>query len=275
MSRFRFLQVALVAALAACSSAGPQAVAPTSARGTATSGAPSAVAVAPGTPLSSGPGPSPTALPGCLPLCVQPNLRRPGALPAGEARSRYFFGGQFAVTIPDTTWQSGEDSTGEYKVAQSDPDNADIEFWLDVYPVVDAPGFPAVAGYDGSARALVAWLVANPNVKVDHRGPVTIDGLQGEVIDFERSPQAKNVDADCPVEIRPCVALFRFPQWDGPFDLAGPFKSRLYAFDVSWDNTNHGFYAVVPTSTVSIFNTFIPGAAKIVEGANLPADVHQ
>ena len=269
MSTREALSLAAMLFLAGCGPTGSASQAPAGSAGsTPPTDAPTAAAVATARP-------SPSPIPGCLPLCVLPNLRMPGRLAAGENKTEYFFGGQFRVTLPDASWNSREDSTGEFELHQSDGDNMNVEFWLDVYPVIDGPGFPPVPDFDGSAKALVDWIAANKNVKVDHRGPATVGGLTGEVLDFERSPKAVNVDPDCPAEIRPCVALVRFPQWDGPFDSAGPFKNRLYALDVTWSGAKHAFYAMVATSTVSMFEAFAPVAAPIIQGVQLPGDVHR
>ena len=266
LSSRRALSIAVIFVLAGCSAAGSATLAP--------SGAAATSAVQATEPVATS-RPSPTPLPACLPMCVQPNLRIPGKLSAGDNQSRYFFGGQLVLSLPDGSWQSREDSTGEFELNQGRGDDANVELWLDVYPVIDGPGFPPVPGFDGTAKALVDWIAANPSVQVDHRAPVAVGGLSGEIIDFERSPKAVNVDKNCPIEIQPCVALVRFPQWDGPFDSAGPFKNRLYALDVTWSGATHAFYAMVATSTVPIFDAFAPVAAPIVEGLRLPPDVHQ
>jgi hypothetical protein len=258
-----------ILALAGCGSAGAPTPTPTS---TAVAGLPSPTERATPVPTAK---PSPSPIPGCLPDCVTPNLRVPGKLSAGANRSRYFFGGQIVVTLPDASWRSREDSTGEYEFNNGNPDWIDAELWLDVYPVVDEPGFPKLPGYDGTAKALVDWVAANRNVKVTARGPATVGGLTGEMIEFERSPKAINLDESCPMEIRPCVNLFRFVQWDGVFSSAGPFKNRLYALDVEWGGIKHAFYAMITAGTVAYFDEFAPIAAPIIEGLQLPPGVHQ
>lgn len=269
MSPHKGLALAMLFVLAGCGSTGSASPLPSQAAVTTpTMPAPTAAPTAADQP-------SATPIPGCLPDCVTPNLRVPGSLKAGDNQSRYFFGGQLVVSLPDASWQSREDSTGEFELDNGNFDWTNFELWLDVYPVVDNPTFPKVPGYDGTAKALVDWLAANKNVKVDHRGPVTVGGLSGEVIDFERSPKAVNLDEGCPAEIRPCVNLFRFPQWDGVFGSAGPFKNRLYALDVEWGGAKHAFYAMVATGTVEYFDEFAPIAAPIIEGLRLPPNVHQ
>jgi hypothetical protein len=218
--------------------------------------------------------PAVTPLPGCLPGCVQPNIRTPGALTAGEFHSVYFFGGQLIVPIPDGTWLSREDSTGELELHQGNAEDRGVEFWLDVYPITD-PGTTPIAGFDGTAKALVDWVAANPNLDIEQRGPGKLGGLAAEVIDFGRATDARNVDPDCPVEIRPCVGLFGFPQWDGSVGEGGPFKARLYAADVAWGDTSHAVYAFVWANDAATFAAFAPAASQIGERATIPADVHQ
>jgi hypothetical protein len=270
MLRIRTWSLLLVIALGGCASGATATTAPSAAATSAAIATASVPSVAP-TPR---PTPIPTPLPGCLPGCEQPNLTRPGSLPAGIYATRYFFGGQLRVTLPDVTWSSREDSTGELDLHQGDSPRAAIEFWLDVYPIIDPTRVP-VPGYDGTAKALLDWIAANPNVKVTSRQKVTFGGLAGEYLDFERSPKAKNVDPNCPEEIRPCVNLVLFPQWDGPFGSAGPFKNRLYAVDAAWGGEPHAIYAMIWADTVPIFDDSIPAMAPIAEGAQFPADVHQ
>ena len=264
MHRYAGLAIAAVLALSACSGAVAPSTGPTG-------GASPDTATAEASPTTRAT-PVPTALTACIPLCVRPNLTRPGPLHAGPYKTRFFFGGQLVVVIPDDAWTGREDSTGELALEK---DNGwAIELWLDVYPIVD-PTPTKVEGYDGSAKALVAWVAANPQVKVDHRGPATIGTVTGEVIDFEPAAKAKNLDPDCPTELRPCIGLFGFPQWDGIFGSGGPFKNRLYAADVEWSGAHHAFYAMIWTDTVAIFEDVADQASAIVEAVQLPADVHQ
>jgi hypothetical protein len=262
--------MSLAAILAAC---GGSAVTPTSpATQAALATGPATAAPAPTATLAPLLTPHPTSLPECLPGCVELNLARPGALAAGSYETRYFFGGQLVVTLPDATWSSKEDSTGEFDLHRDA--HAGIEFWLDIYPVKD-PSTERIDGYDGTASALMDWVADNPNVKVVDRRPARIGRLAGELIDFERAPKAKNVDPGCPVELQPCVGLFGFGQWDGTFSSGGPFKNRLYAADVSWGGTHHAVYAMLWADDVAFFDMFVPAAAVIVEGAGIPVDVQQ
>jgi hypothetical protein len=270
MSRLRALSILLVATLAAC---GGSAVTPTSpatqaaiATGAAPTAAPPTATLA---PLVTA---HPTPLPGCLRTCVQPNLTSPGAMQAGPYETRYFFGSQLVVTLPDATWSSNEDSTGEFELHRDE--HAQLAFWLDIYPIKD-PGTTPIPGFDGTAAALLDWLAANPNVKVIERKPAKIGRLSGERIDFGSSPTAKNVDPGCPPFAMPCVGLFGFQQWDGFFGSGGQFKNRLYAADVMWDGTRHAVYAMISTDSAAFFDAIEPAAAAIIEGAGIPVDVQQ
>jgi hypothetical protein len=255
MSRLRALSCLLLATLAAC---GGSAVTPTSPAPTATLA-----------PLLTA---HPTPLPGCLRTCVQPSLASPGALAAGPYETRNFFGSQLVVTLPDATWSSNEDSTGELDLHRDE--HAQLAFWLDIYPIKD-PTTDPIPGFDGTAAALLDWLATNPNVKVIERKPATIGRLSGERIDFGPSPSAQNVDPGCPQSALPCVGLFGFQQWDGLFSSGGPFKDRLYAADVTWDGTKHAVYAIISTDSAEFFDGIEPAAAAIVEGAGIPVDVGQ
>jgi len=176
--------------------------------------------------------PAVTPIPGCLPACLPGQLTRPGLLPAGDYQTQFFFGGQLIVTVPDGR-TSFEDSTGEFGLRPGTDESRALYFWIDIYPIVD-PTTKPVASYDGSARALLDWIAANPNVKVSHRGQGTLGGASAEVIEFGRGPKATNVDPGCPAEGQPCVGMFSFPQSEGIYSQGGPFKLRKFAADVSW-----------------------------------------
>jgi hypothetical protein len=210
------------------------------------SGAASTTPVSPASPAPSAThaasaSPSPTAapsqvatpIPGCLPACVQPNLTRPGDLRAGDYMTKFFFGGQLTVTVPEG-WTSFEDSTGEFGLRPKGREDRAVLFWIDVYPIVDGT-FEPVVGYDGTAKAMVDWIAANPNIEVIDNGTGRLGGLDALRLEFGRAEDAVNVDPDCPTEFRPCVGLLSFPQWDGEFySQGGPFHLVLIA--VGWGN---------------------------------------
>ena len=267
-----FVALILVSVLmAACSSSGGG------------SAAPSAAASASSTPVAStSPSasiaaattkPSPTAIPGCLPGCGIPNLTRPGDLEAGDYTTKYFFGGQLTVTAP-AGWTSFEDSTGEFGLQPNGPNDGRVMFWLDVYPIVDGPMTP-VEGFDGTAKSMIDWIEANPNITVIEKVAASIGGLEATALEFGRSPKAVNVDEGCPVEIRPCVSLVSFPQWEGQYGVAGPFHVRIIAADASWGGKSHGVYAVIDTDNDEVFARIAPAATEMIEGARLPVGVGQ
>ena len=215
---------------------------------------------------------SPAAIPGCLPACVTPNLTRPGDLDAGDYTTRYFFGGQLTVTVP-AGWTSFEDSTGEFGLRPSASEAAKVLFWLDVYPIVDGT-FKKAEDFDGTAAAMVAWIEHDPNVKVIKKSAGKVGDLDATVLEFGRSPKAKNVDEGCPAEIRPCVNLLSFPQWEPEvYGVAGPFHVRMLAADATWGGQSHGVYAVIDADDDHAFAGIEPAAAAMIEGARLPAGV--
>ena len=217
--------------------------------------------------------PAPTPIPGCLPGCVTPNLTRPGDLAAGDYQTKYFFGSHLTVTVP-AGWMSFEDSTGEFGLRPASSETAKVLFWIDVYPIVDGP-MTKVAGYDGTAKAMVDRIDHNPNVKVIKKSAGKIGDLDATVLEFGRSPDAKNLDEGCPAEIRPCVNLLSFPQWDGFYGVAGPFHVRMIAADVRWGGRSHDVYAVIDADDDAAFAGLAPAATKMIEGARLPLGVEQ
>ena len=218
--------------------------------------------------------PSPTAIPGCLPGCVTPDLTRPGNLDAGDYTTQNWFGHEFTISVP-AGWTSFEDSTGEFGLQPiGNPDIQKLLFWLDVYPIHDDGKATPIAGFDGTAKALVAWTEANPNVKVIKKSTGHIGGVDATTLELGRSPKAKNVDPGCPVEIQPCVGLYSFPQWAPDFyGVAGPFHVKLYAADAMWGRQKHAIYAVVDAATDDIYADLAPIATKMIEEARLPLGV--
>ena len=216
--------------------------------------------------------PSPTAIPGCLPGCVTPDLTRPGDLQQGDYTTQNWFGHQFTINVP-AGWTSFEDSTGEFGLRPKASEDRQLMFWLDVYPIVDDGLGHPIDGFDGTAKSLVAWIEADPNVEIikkttDHIGPVDATTLE-----LGRSPKAKNLDPGCPPEARPCVGLFSFPQWDGFYSVGGPFHIKIYAADATWGGEKHAVYAVIDANDVSIYADFAPVATKMIEKARLPLGV--
>ena len=256
--------------VAACSGSGGNAGAASASAEAAASTAPSA-SMAP-TSASPAAAASATPIPGCLPGCVTPNLTRPGDLDAGDYTTRYFFGGQLTVTVP-AGWTSFEDSTGEFGLRPSASEAAKVLFWLDVYPIVDGT-FKKAEDFDGTAAAMVAWIEHDPNVKVIKKSAGKVGDLAATVLEFGRSPKAKNVDEGCPAEIRPCVNLLSFPQWEPEvYGVAGPFHVRMLAADATWGGQSHGVYAVIDADDDQAFAGIEPAAAAMIDGARLPSGV--
>jgi hypothetical protein len=256
----RFLALACVCVLSvACGGSGGA---------SASASAAAAASISPTAAVS----PAVTPIPGCLPACGEPNLTRPGELSPGDYTTKYFFGGQLTVTAP-AGWTSFEDSTGEFGLRPQGPEDRALLFWIDVYPIVDGT-FKPVEGFDGTAKAMVEWIAANPNIKVIEQATGTLGGLEATTLEFGRSPTAVNVDEECPVELQPCVGLLSFPQWDGGFySEGGPFHVRMVAVDATWGGESHGLYATISAANDAVFADFGPIATEMVETARLPLGV--
>lgn len=258
----------IVLVIAGCSGGPAMPASPPSPGPTAT------LAAAASSSAAAGPSPVVTPIPGCLPECVQPNLTRPGNLPEGDYTTKYFFGGQLTVTVPEG-WMSFEDSTGEFALRPEGREDRALLFWIDVYPIVDGT-FEPVAGYDGTAKSMVDWIAANPNVAVIENGTDRLGGLEAMRLEFGRAKDAVNVDRDCPPEVQPCVGLLSFPQWDGEFySQGGPFHLVLIAVDARWGGESHGVYALIDAANDDVFTEFGPIATELVRSARLPAGVGQ
>ncbi len=255
--------------VAACSSSGG---APSASTATLASTAPGP-SIAP-TSASPAAAARATPIPGCLPGCVTPALDRPGDLDAGDYTTKHWFGEQFTVTVPDG-WTSFEDSTGEFGLQPvGHVDDQKLLFWLDIYPVHDDGHATPIDGFDRTAKALVDWTEANPNLKVIDKSTGHIGDIEATTLELGRSPKAKNVDPNCPPDIKPCVDLYGFPQWGEDFyGVAGPFHIKLYAADVVWGGEKHAIYAVIDAATDDLYADLAKAAAPMIEGARLPAGV--
>lgn len=247
--------------LAGCGSGGP-------------STAPSAAALAT-TPATQAPtahaftNPPPTQIPGCLPKCWFGQLTRPGPL-SGEYETKYFFGGQMTVTVPDG-WFGYEDSTGELSIGPAGSEDARVEFWIDVYAVKDGNGTPddSVAR---TADAIIPWFLDKPIIEVVKREPTTFGGLPAEAIEYRRNDKAKNEVPDCPAEIQPCSAEFGYPEWDGSFGEGSPFHSRLVYANAMWGGERHSVYAMF-WAWGTFYDQHIEQATGMIDSATLPDGV--
>ena len=197
-------------------------------------------------------------------------LTRPGPL-SGDYATQNFFGGQLTVTVP-AGWEGFEDSTGELAVGPAGSEDARVEFWIDVYAVLDPTGTrdPKVGL---SAAAMTSWIAKNPNLTVLSRKPATFGGLPAEALDWQRSPAAKNSDEGCPLELRPCVIEFGYKEWDGVFAEGGPFRDRLVIANATWGGTQHAIYALIWAVNSGAFAAIEADAMPVIQGARLPAGV--
>jgi hypothetical protein len=214
--------------------------------------------------------PPPTQIPGCLPKCWFGQLTRPGPL-SGDYKTKYFFGGQMTVTVPDG-WFGYEDSTGELAIGPADKgDFAKVEFWIDVYAVSDGNGTPDES-IERSADAIIPWFVDKSIIDVIKRQPATLGGLTAEAIEYERNDDGKNEVADCPKEIQPCSAAFGYPEWDGSFGEGDHFHSVLVYTTATWGGETHSIYAML-WSLDPYYDQFADLALEMIESARLPAGV--
>ena len=162
-----------------------------------------------------------TQIPGCAPQCLEPALTRPGNLPAGKYKTKHFFAGQMTASFPKG-WFSEEDSTGEFAVWARSKPNAKLLFWEDVHAVSASQPlgtWKRVGPLRRTSSSLLSWLQANRNVAVSRPAPDRIGKIRARVIDVRVSDQAVNDDPGCPAKA--CANFVQFPQWDGPYGIAG------------------------------------------------------
>ena len=217
-------------------------------------------------------GSSATEIPGCAPQCLQPALTRPGNLPGGKYKTVNFFGGQMTLSFPKG-WFSGEDSTGEFSAwARSKPD-AKLLFWEDVYalrPARPLGTWKRVGPLRRTSASLLSWLQANPNLKVSTPAAGRIGNIPARVVDVRVSKQAMNDDPGCPEKA--CANFVQFPQWDGPYGIAGTKAvTRMYLADIRYGGARHQFVVAVEALSTAELNAFLPTARKLIASVRVPA----
>ena len=205
-------------------------------------------------------------LPGCAPLCLQPNLTRPGRLPAGEFTSRYFFGGRLKAKV-GPGWESTEDSTGELRFARSGDSEYGVMLWEDIYPIRQGE---RVAGVKPTAAGLVDWLRQSLDLDLTEPKDGKLGDLPATVVDMSVSAEATNDDPGCPARL--CVNPFRFPQWDGPYGIAGDAVTRLLLTDVRYGGRRHLLVAAIEGTSRADLERRLPAAERLLETVRVPAE---
>jgi hypothetical protein len=194
-------------------------------------------------------------LDGCMPGCSHPEITEPGDLPEGVYQTVWFFGGEMKLTFAGAGWTSREDSTSEFVASPlSAPDENDVFFWEDIYPVEPANGstwnfatasglvkMKRIRGVPRTASGLLDWMTASSQLEVSAPTSGMIGDLPATVVDVRVADDAVNDDPNCPV--RACFNFLGFPQWDGPWGLAAP--ARFYLSDVTYGGRKHLFVAAI------------------------------
>jgi hypothetical protein len=203
----------------------------------------------------------------CVPDCGF-GLTQPGRLPSGY-RTEWFFGGMMTASF-DGAWESAEDSTAEFRVAQVGEPNDAIFFWLDVYAV---ERFERVRDVPLTADGIVGWLGANPNLDASEPRPGAIGGLPATVIDVSISRSAENDEGGNPYcERRTCINYLGFDQWDrlGTWGIAGDQVHRLYLSNVRYGGGGHLFVAAIAVERN--LESFAPRAEAVIASVRVPVE---
>jgi hypothetical protein len=215
---------------------------------------------------------SAAGIPGCAPLCLQPALTRPGNLPPGKYKTVNFFAGQMTLSFPKG-WFSGEDSTGEFSAWSRATPDAKLLFWEDVYSVTASRpigSWQRVGPLRRTSASLLSWLRANPNLRVSTPTPGRIGSISARVVDVRVSTRAKNDDPGCPEKA--CANFIQFPQWDGPYGIAGTKAvTRVYIADVRYGDARHLFVVAVEALSTPQLQAFLPTAKKLIATVRVPA----
>jgi hypothetical protein len=204
-------------------------------------------------------------IPGCAPLCLEPNLTRPGPVPAGKYASQYFFAGRLTADVAPG-WEVTEDSTGELRFAGSDPDYG-VLLWEDVYPVHQGE---RVEGVPQTEAGLLDWLRRSLDLDLTEPKPGAIGNVPATQVDVTISAEATNDDPGCPARL--CVNPLRFPQWDGPWGMAGEAATRLWLADVRYGGVRHLFVAAVEGRSRADLAKKLPAAERLLRSVRVPVE---
>jgi hypothetical protein len=90
------------------------------------------------------------------------------------------------------------------------------------------------------------------------------------VVDVRVSTRAKNDDPGCPEKA--CANFIQFPQWDGPYGIAGTKAvTRVYIADVRYGGARHLFVVAVEALSTPQLQAFLPTAKKLIATVRVPA----
>jgi hypothetical protein len=159
-------------------------------------------------------------------------------LPAGPYTSVGFVP-ELTITLPDDGWQSGEDSSAEFKLNLADDPGLELKFLPQPIPVTNVDQ-EVVEGIEPTPEGLVAWLQSNPDLVVGEPTPRTIAGdIEATAVDVSVAPTAENGDPGCPPGLEPCVNFFAFvgPDYDFGLAIASQQTVRLLFAPVTVDGS--------------------------------------
>ena len=80
-----------------------------------------------------------------------------------------------------------------------------------------------------TSASLIGWLQKIPNLAVSNPTPGKIGRIRARVVDVDVSANAVNDDPGCPAKA--CANFLQFPQWQGPYGIAGKSITRFYLSD--------------------------------------------
>lgn len=205
-------------------------------------------------------------IPGCAPLCLAPHLARPGPVPAGEYASKYFFGGRLTAEV-GPGWEVTEDSTGELRFARSSDPEYGVLLWEDVYPIHQGE---RVEGVPQTEAGLLDWLRQSLDLDLTEPKQAAIGNVPATRVDATISAEATNDDPGCPARL--CVNPLRFPQWDGPWGMAGEAATRLLLADVRYGGARHLFVAALEGRSRADLAKRLPAAERLLRSVRVPVE---
>ena len=97
-----------------------------------------------------------------------------------------------------------------------------------------------------------------------------IGDLPATQVDATISAEAANDDPGCPARV--CVNPLRFPQWDGPWGMAGDAATRLLLADVRYGGARHLFVAAIEGRSRADLAKRLPAAERLLRSVRVPVE---
>jgi hypothetical protein len=182
------------------------------------------------------------------------------------------FAVQMTLTLPGQTWETGEESFGEFKMHLASDAQQEVKFLPQPVPLRNSDQ-SVVHGVGPTPDALAAWLRANPALTVRRESQQVVGGgVQAIAVDVSVRPDAQNSDPACPAGLTPCVTFFGFTRpgsYDFNLAIANHQTVRLLLVPVAFDNHPGTLLIVIDPGTPDHLDALAERTKKLLETVNV------